>query len=167
MSNIGADEAHICDICGERSAHSHIVNHEFTYGPPASQVTLRAQVPVWQCSACDLEYTDSAGEMAKHEAICRHLDRAAPKEVAAVRAMLGVTQGVLAEKLGVGIASVKRWEAGTVVPNRSATVALRSLRESVLSERPFEPVFQTEISPEAQEAAKSFKLRGWIEEVQD
>jgi YgiT-type zinc finger domain-containing protein len=149
-----------CEMCGATAVRE-IVNHSFDYGHGNAKVTLRTLMPVWQCATCDLEYTDSEGEAARHEAICRHLGRVSPSEASSIRALSGLSQKAFASELDVGIASVKRWELGTVIPNRSLSQTLRAYRARLMEQRSFEPVFRTEITPAMHAASEKFVLRGW------
>ena len=47
----------------------------------------------------------------------------------AVRAELGLTQGELAERLGVAFATVNRWEGGLTMPQRAARTAIAALAD--------------------------------------
>ena len=49
-----------------------------------------------------------------------------------VRAELGLTQEVFAQKLHVSFSTVNRWESGKVKPNRLATMMIISLAEDFL-----------------------------------
>lgn len=55
------------------------------------------------------------------------MSKLSPEQVRAVRKRAGLTQAQFAEKLHVGIASVKRWELGTAVQHKAADMAIRHL----------------------------------------
>ena len=154
-----------CEMCGATAVRE-MVNHSFDYGRGDAKVTLRTLMPVWHCATCELEYTDAEGEAARHEAICRHLGRASPAEVCSTRILSGLSQKDFAKELDVGIASVKRWELGTVIPNRSLSQSLRQYRERLMEQRTFEPVFRTDFTPAVRAASERFVLRGWTSELE-
>lgn len=58
-----------------------------------------------------------------------------PDEVRSVRKLAGLTQAEFAQKLNVGIASVKRWETGIVVQHKAADVAIRKFEAALLRRR--------------------------------
>jgi len=148
-----------CAICGESAARITIKTQEFGYLHNGETVTLSAQVPVWSCAKCGEEYLALGAEEAQHEAVCAFLGRLSPSDIRSLRMELGLTQAQLAERTGIGIASIKRWEAGTVIQSAGNDKQLRTLR-STPSVRQFpKPKFRTEISQEAYEMAEMFKLR--------
>ena len=53
--------------------------------------------------------------------------QAVPAILQAVRAEMGLTQGELAERLGVAFATVNRWEGGLTMPQRAARTAIAAL----------------------------------------
>lgn len=147
----------ICALCAEGTAVQTIQVQEFQYGTGHQAAVLRAKVPVWQCHACDESYVDEEGEAAQHASICRHLGRLAPAEVRAIRKGLELKQDEFATKLGVGVASVKRWELGKAIPNHLADEAIRRLAAAGRRQR--SPVFQTPITDQIRAAAERFRLR--------
>lgn len=54
-------------------------------------------------------------------------DRLSPAEIKAIRARHDLTQQGLAERTGIGIASIKRWEAGALQPSASMDRLLRQI----------------------------------------
>nr|WP_315382414.1 type II TA system antitoxin MqsA family protein [uncultured Sphingomonas sp.] len=150
-----------CAICGELGATHSMQTQQFAFREGDKEVLLTATVPVLTCAACGESFTGAEAEEIQHAAVCRYLGRLTPAEIRALRLAHGLTQARLAEKTGIGIASIKRWENGTVIQNASLDARLRSLgTPSVGSEemRPT-PRFQTELGPELFVAARQFKLR--------
>ena len=47
----------------------------------------------------------------------------------AIRAEMGLTQGEVAERLGVAFATVNRWEGGLTMPQRAARAAIAALAD--------------------------------------
>lgn len=155
-----ASDTRACPVCDAGTAVRSTNIQEFAYGTGDGAVTLRAHVPFWSCPACGDEWVDEEGEAAQHAAVCRHLDRATPTEVKTTRVMARMTQKEFAAALHAGVASVKRWEAGTVMPNRSATATIRAFRADRRDEA-VAAVFRTPTPPASIEAAARFSLRQW------
>jgi DNA-binding transcriptional regulator YiaG len=96
----------------------------FTYG---EDVILKATLPVWHCS-CGFSWTDSRAEMIRTEAVCKHLRVFSSSEIIAIRRDLwGVSQEEFARITGIGVATLKRWELGIVIQNKSMDNYLRLL----------------------------------------
>ena len=148
-----------CEICGDGIATWSIQSQEFAYGVGDTAVTLTAKVPVWSCPNCEIEYLADGAEAVRHEAVCRHLDRLTPVEIRQIRSSAGMTQARFAEELNVGLASLKRWELGTVIPNASTNALLREFAVRPRAAMRLAPQFKTSFSPEKLVAAGRFKLR--------
>ncbi|WP_434299252.1 type II TA system antitoxin MqsA family protein [Corallococcus exiguus] len=118
-----------CAACGESSLTQIKIKQQFPYGTEGQQVLLSVEVPAWHCSSCDFEFTDGEAEELRHEAICRHLGLLSPREIREIRSSYRMTQSDFAEETGFGEASIKRWELGLNLQNKSADKYLRLLRE--------------------------------------
>jgi len=59
-------------------------------------------------------------------------------EVKELREKLNLSQQSFAEKLGVGMASVSRWERGASRPSRLAMLRINQLADEIGLTRPFE-----------------------------
>ncbi|MDO8838748.1 MAG: type II toxin-antitoxin system MqsA family antitoxin [Parvibaculum sp.] len=156
-----------CALCGENAATQHIRTQQFAYREGTNEVLLNADIPVIECAACGETYTAESAEEAQHDAVCRHLERLTPDEIRALRDRNGLTQARLAELTGIGIASIKRWEAGNVIQNAALDAALRALDAAhvkVTKPRPV-PRFRTTFSQDTLRRARSFDLRFFPEEV--
>ena len=160
--------SHVCVSCGSASVSSEMQEQEFQYGSGEDVVTLKAVVPVWQCADCDMAYTDEAGEALRHEAVCNHLGRLAPREIVALRKARGFSQEQFAALTDIGIASIKRWELGNQIQNGSLDKFLRLLTFSENIDRlasngdgvnSFNPVFRTNVSELTRRDAANFRLR--------
>ena len=148
-----------CAVCGEGTATWSMQEQAIPYGTGSGAVILVAEVPVWSCADCEVEYLANGAEALRHEAVCRHLGRLTPADIRRVRNQAGLTQAGFAEALNVGLASVKRWESGAVLPNASMN---RLLKEFALRPRAAPrstPRFRTELSVEKIAAANRWKLR--------
>lgn len=108
----------ICELCGEPHAHLEEAALEFPYGFGEDKVTLTAVVPVWKCAACGESYTAEGAERRQNIEISAYLGRMRPTEIKRLRERAGFNQSELAEEIGVGIATIKRWEVGEVVPSK-------------------------------------------------
>lgn len=102
---------------------------EFPYGDRGSEVTLSAVVPVLECPHCGIEFDAEGADRARHEAVCMHLRRLAPRQIKEIRVKRGWTQEELAARGTFGIASVKRWERGYVIQDASSDLLLRVLAD--------------------------------------
>lgn len=149
---------HTCSACGEGAATLGILAHEFVYGSGDAATTLHADVPVWTCDACEMQYLDAEGEAMQHAAICRHLGRLTPDEVRSARVELGLKQADFAERLLCGIASVKRWETGAVIQNAAVDAQIRELAAAAAKAK-VQPTFRNMFSPEQLRRAMQFQLR--------
>jgi putative zinc finger/helix-turn-helix YgiT family protein len=150
-----------CTLCGAEAATRTVKSQQFAYRDGASNVLLVAEIPVVSCTACGETYTDVGAEEAQHEAVCRHLGRLTPAEIKELRERNGFSQAKLAEITGIGIASIKRWESGSLIQNASLDARLRSVDarvEQVARARPT-PRFRTELPPEAFADQLVFVLR--------
>lgn len=163
----GEGQAEACALCGETAATCHVRTQQFAYRDGASEVLLIAKIPVVECAACGETYTAEGAEEAQHDAVCRYLGRLTPDEIRALRERNGLSQAKLAEMTGIGIASIKRWEAGNVIQNAALDTALRALDSShaeIAKPRPV-PRFRTDLSSETIRRAGLFDLRPRLEEV--
>ncbi len=122
-----AAETRVCPVCGNEAAQLSYEIESFPYGVGEDQVMLSARVPVIRCDACDTQVTDEAGEELRHAAICRYLGRLSPAEIRAIREQYALSQQDWAKRARLGLASVKRWEAGNLIQNEAMDSYLRLL----------------------------------------
>jgi DNA-binding transcriptional regulator YiaG len=106
-----------CPNCGALGVQTRFVNDKFKYGAGPDAVELEAKIPFRQCPTCEFEYTDADAEDIRHEAICRHLQRMIPDEVAGIRKRYNLRRDVFAAKTRLGEASLARWESGQLIQN--------------------------------------------------
>jgi putative zinc finger/helix-turn-helix YgiT family protein len=118
---------HSCELCDGEAVLSY-ETQEFNYGPESDGIVLSAQVPVWNCQACDEQILGEGAEEIMHEAVCAYLGRLTPREVKALRTSFGMLQDDFAELTGYGTASIKRWEAGSQIQSDSVDKHLRLIR---------------------------------------
>lgn len=162
MSNVTerpATQGEACALCESNAATPVRKKQQFAYRDGAKEVLLIAEVPVWSCAACGEEYTGEGAEEAQHEAVCHYLGRLTPADIKALRQRHGLSQAELAEKTGIGIASIKRWEGGTVIQNASLDAQLRAQDTKVEPKARPTPQFKTEFTTERLQRASRFRLR--------
>lgn len=120
MDEIRPDECDAnesCFNCGSSKVERAWRRQGFQYGNGESAVELTAEVPVYKCLSCGYEFAGPEAEDARHEAVCRHLGVLTPQEILAIRDQNGLTRAQFAQCTRIGIASLKRWEAGMLVQN--------------------------------------------------
>ncbi|MDQ2091063.1 type II TA system antitoxin MqsA family protein [Marimonas arenosa] len=150
-----------CAICGHEGAKITMVDHEFDFKNGNKMHVLSASVPVVECDQCEEAYFAEGAEEIKHEAVCDFLGRLTPRAIVELRGKLNMSQAQLAKHTGIGIASIKRWEAGLVIQNAALDKQLRALepRTEANPQRVWNPTFRTTISASAHERARNFSLR--------
>jgi putative zinc finger/helix-turn-helix YgiT family protein len=114
-----------CPACGSREVKSSVVEQEFDYGDSKKPVKLRAMVPTFSCSSCELEFTDQRAEQLRHEAVCRHLHVLTPHEIYSIRSERRLTRQRFAELTRLGVATLARWESGEIIQNAALDGYLR------------------------------------------
>lgn len=158
-----------CECC---DAGQYVRTHEtqrFPYGEGEKRVELSAVIPVWKCDACDDQFTDHEAEDARHAAVCEHLQRLTPDQLIGLRQRYSMSQEAWAEHIQVGIASIKRWETGSLIQGASTDSYLRLLNDSIGHARhvaiqnslraPEPPAFRSDFSDSERAEARSFQLR--------
>jgi len=120
----------ICPFC-QGSLQAKLVSEAIPYLTPQGEVLLHAEVPYEFCSTCGYEGFGEAGERVRTEVIYRHVGRLTPWEIVSIRESLGLSQAQFADRLGVGRASLERWERGAKMQNQSMDnlILLLSRRE--------------------------------------
>jgi len=129
------DSKELCIECGSAKLIERKREQSFAYGAPSDQVILTASMPVFTCADCGYEFFDERGEVARHEAVCRHLGVQTPEEVRRTREGTGLTRLEFCQLTGFGSASIQRWECGAVVPNASSDRLIFLLRYADTVER--------------------------------
>lgn len=104
-----------CVFCEQGLATLSIECQEFEYGHGENPTILFANVPVWTCPECDLQFADENAELIQHNAVCDHLDRLRPEDIRAIRDRHHLTQEQFADLTGIGVASIRRWECGNLI----------------------------------------------------
>jgi putative zinc finger/helix-turn-helix YgiT family protein len=124
-------ETRDCPECGARAVFCCEQPQQVEY----LETTFVAVVPVWECSNCGFGYLDAKGQEIEHEALCRHIGVLSPRDIRALRERLSLTQEQLAGLTGFGVASIKRWERGALIQNKSADILLRLVGDNYVLSR--------------------------------
>ncbi len=119
-----------CPECESTSIETRIQSENFLYGVEPESVQLTATVPVNKCRNCGFEWLDHLAEVAKHEAVCRHLGLLTPTEITAIREKHGLSKIKLAGLTRIGIATISRWERGILLQSPGYDNFLRLLSHS-------------------------------------
>ncbi len=116
-----------CEMCGTPGLKTELVRDPFIYGTGPDAVELSADVPVHTCARCEVSFVGEAGEVARHEVVCRHLGVLTPDEIRQLRDSTGMSRDRFASLTGFGTATLARWERGDVIQNVSSDRFLRLL----------------------------------------
>jgi DNA-binding transcriptional regulator YiaG len=148
LGNDRTAESIICPECGRGRISETIELQYFPYGLAPSTTTLSAAVPVKTCANCGFQSTDERAEEARHAAICAHLGRLSPTQLVAVRNINSLSRVELSEIGGFGIASLQRWETGSLIQNEAndRLIYLLQFRENIDRLRNYHP---SVVDPEA------------------
>ena len=150
----------VCAVCGEATIEKRIRTQQFAYTSGTHDVLLTADIPVEHCFSCGETLAGEDAEISRHEAVCRYLGRLTPREIKSIRKSKDLTQRDFANELGVGLASIKRWETGANIQGKPHDLKLREL-SSLPRDRSkkFTPVFRTSMKDYMMIAAERFELR--------
>jgi DNA-binding transcriptional regulator YiaG len=126
----------VCDACGEEGGVTAAMRTvRFGYGEGNAAVQLTAEVRVYECKHCGIEFTDHHAEESRHAAVCRHLERLTPSEIRAIRRIHDATRDQFSAACGIGVASLARWELGVVIQNAGYDQYLRLLGDPRIYQR--------------------------------
>lgn len=142
-----------CPDCESIESSIEICNQIFDYGQGPDSVELSCDVPVNTCQHCGCQWTTHTAEIARHEAVCRHLKRLTPAEVKDIRERNCLTQLQFSELTGLGEASLSRWETGVQIQNAACD---RFLRLIDMDEKNFH---RLEAISESERAVPPFQFR--------
>ena len=118
QESVAARQMSSCPLC---AGHAKIspVTEALEYTTPKGIVTISVTMPYITCDACGFAGFGEAGERARTEAVYRYHGRLTPWNIVEIRTSLGLTQAEFAHQLGVGHASLERWETGEKMQNQS------------------------------------------------
>jgi DNA-binding transcriptional regulator YiaG len=115
-----------CTGCGSARLEWITTRIEVPYADRSGRAgTASATTPMSRCRDCGAESLPAESMWHGHAAVCRAKGLLAPQDIVDRRRALGLTQEELAELTGLGIASIRRWEAGTGTQNVANDRALR------------------------------------------
>ncbi len=117
QTNVPANEQVLCPDCGSDKVVEQNIEQRFPYGHSNKETILTAVMPVTVCQNCGYKTFDERGEVARHAAICKHLGVFSPNEIAHARQSVQLSRSEFADIGGFGIASLQRWESGSLIPN--------------------------------------------------
>lgn len=106
-----------CVLCGSNEVTTRQEEISFPVSTRGKEETLHVKIPVHQCKECDFEFTGPTADKIQHDAVCNFLNVMTPSEVREIRKKFGLTQAKFAERTGIGIASINRWEKGGSIQN--------------------------------------------------
>ena len=118
MNNFTDTQTQTCPMCDLEIRVEH-VSETMEYATTSGIVNLDVVVPYEVCDACGYRGFGEAGEKARTNAIYKFHQRLTPTEIVEMRNDLGLSQFSYAEALGVGHASIERWELGATMQNLS------------------------------------------------
>lgn len=115
-----------CRHSGDGELCRKSVMHEWTEGVERER-HYKARIDVIACVSCGAEVIDEYARLQQHEVWCRENDLLSPRAIRDLRRRLGLRRERFAELLGLGPASVGRWERGVLVQNKAYDNLMRLL----------------------------------------
>jgi putative zinc finger/helix-turn-helix YgiT family protein len=116
-----------CPVCEAGDTLTSFEEERFTYGIGDRALELTARIPVRRCTVCGFEFTDDEADIARHEAVCRHLAVLTPAEIQRIRDRHSLSRAEFARLTRIGEASLARWEKGLLIQNAATDSYLRLL----------------------------------------
>lgn len=118
--------AEVCEFCGADAVHASKMVVKFPHGVGEDEVLLSAILPVWRCETCDEVYLAEGAEQRQNTVVAEYQGKMRPSEIRRLRERAGLTQVKFADALGIGVASVKRWETGQMAPSKALNRLLQT-----------------------------------------
>jgi len=121
-----ANAPSLCLECGHKSLSkvTQDCEHAFTYEGRAYRVQV-CQLPIIKCASCGQVNFDQEALRILLDAEYFHLNILRPGEIVEARKRTGFSQRQLAAFLGIGVATLSRWEKGHLRQSRSLDNLLR------------------------------------------
>ena len=117
-----------CPACGHDAVRSARARVSIRFITPAGRSGVAsAVVTTLTCERCGCASESPESAAIRDDAIRRELGLLTPGELRAARERLGWSRRELAEKTGLGSASLFRWEMGRTFQNRSSDLLLRAV----------------------------------------
>src|SRR4051812_45108258 len=104
-----------CPRCKSERIETVIKKDRFRYGEGPHAAELSADVPVRRCAKCKFAWQDAVAFAARHDAICVHLGLLRPSEIRELRKGTYGSREALSAATGIGVASLARWESGSLM----------------------------------------------------
>lgn len=114
-----------CTNCGSRLDERH---GNYRFDPPANipgGVMTIADATWLECENCGQQMLPKELDRKLQELSMQRQGFLPPRKIKAIREKLGLTQTVMAERLGVGEKTYTRWESGRSIQNKSSDNLIR------------------------------------------
>jgi putative zinc finger/helix-turn-helix YgiT family protein len=117
-----------CPSCESNDVVLKYENQKFDYNNGAL-VSLSVTVPVNFCQnpECREAFLGEQAMKIRHDAICTHLGLLTPSTIQEIRMRKATTVEAFASITGIGIATIRRWESGSIFQSKSQDNFLRLL----------------------------------------
>lgn len=114
-----------CINCGSQMGERH---ENYRFDPPANipgGVMTIADATWLECENCGQQMLPAALDRKLQDLSIQRQGLLPPTQIKAIREKLGLTQTLMAERLGVGEKSYTRWESGRSIQNKSSDNLIR------------------------------------------
>jgi putative zinc finger/helix-turn-helix YgiT family protein len=126
-----AQEEKRCPVCGKGKLELRTITDRFEDVVDGEEKKFAVpDVPVEVCNVCGEIFYGPEAARKRHSYLCRELDIPTPEEIKSLRESLGLSQKEFADRTGLGIATISRWERGRLLPTREHRKLLRSLKDA-------------------------------------
>lgn len=120
------DRPATCPMCGAPSVRAGRARTMIAFDvPKLGRGTTVAELPVVSCRRCVFDAEGDGSQAARAAAVAKALGILSSAEIRSARAGRGWSRRELAERTGIGTASIFRWETGRVFQSRSNDRLLR------------------------------------------
>jgi putative zinc finger/helix-turn-helix YgiT family protein len=117
-----------CPNCGQANLQCQVRTEQWEEVWQHEKVAVVAErVPVQVCPACGEVFSGSTAWSIRDEARCRALGLLTSAEVRGVREQLGLSTAAFAHVTGIREDTLVQWEAGRLIPERTADRLVRLL----------------------------------------
>lgn len=115
-----------CPMCGAPRLRAGRIRTSITFDvPKLGRGSTSAMIPTIECRECPYEAEDRSSFGIRAAAVAHALGILSSAEIRSARRALGWSRKELAERTGIGTASIFRWETGRVFQTRSNDRLLR------------------------------------------
>src|SRR5262245_1804848 len=116
----------VCGKCGKREVAIAVVPYSVEYDDEGQKIVVNIpDLSVPRCANCGTLSIDQDAANQIGEAYRNQIGLLAPDEIRTLRIDRGISQEELAERMGVPIPTVQRWESGGQIQSRIADKTLR------------------------------------------